>query len=79
MSSVKLIAPGYKQVDRGDDVWADHDSNCHGSPCAFEDDPDMQDGFEWECCEQRGDAPGCIVTRHTYVQNTKRFNVAADY
>ena len=52
------------------DMWPEN-----GSPRDFIDDPDMQDGFKWTCCNQAGDAEGCIVTRHVSKSSAGARNV----
>ncbi|KXT06309.1 hypothetical protein AC578_9194 [Pseudocercospora eumusae] len=55
---------GVKELDNMGDFWADHDPNCHGDPGSFVDDPDMEEGFVWSCCEQTGGADGCVISKH---------------
>ncbi|CZT06738.1 uncharacterized protein RAG0_18075 [Rhynchosporium agropyri] len=52
-----------------DDVWADHDDDCHGDPNSFDEDPDFADGFRWSCCETPEDNEGCMNTRHKAAVN----------
>ncbi|CZT12602.1 uncharacterized protein RCO7_03998 [Rhynchosporium graminicola] len=52
-----------------DDVWADHDDDCHGDPNSFDEDPDFADGFRWSCYETPGDNEGCMNTRHKAAVN----------
>ncbi|KAM3414871.1 hypothetical protein BST61_g10014 [Cercospora zeina] len=54
----------YKTVNYDSDIWADHDDACHGPPEAHENDPDYDEGFWWECCEEDGGSIGCVVSRH---------------
>ena len=54
----------YKMVDDDSDFWADHDEDCHGHYESFENDPDCQAGFIWECCERSGGEEGCMQDRH---------------
>lgn len=62
--SINLDWVGTKDVDYGNDFWADHDENCHG-PCeSFVDDDDYGEGFLWTCCETQGDNKGCHSTKH---------------
>ncbi|APA12164.1 hypothetical protein sscle_09g069340 [Sclerotinia sclerotiorum 1980 UF-70] len=56
--------PGWKELDDESDFWADHDDRIHGSPEAFEDDPDYADEFKWDCCDKPGSDNGCKNTRH---------------
>ncbi|EME80081.1 uncharacterized protein MYCFIDRAFT_77864, partial [Pseudocercospora fijiensis CIRAD86] len=55
---------GEKELDNAGDFWADHDSDCHGDPESFVDDPNMEEGFIWSCCEQSGSADGCVISKH---------------
>lgn len=51
-------------MDWHSDVWADHDERCHGTIDTVEMRKDMPEGFEWSCCEEAGDAEGCMITKH---------------
>ncbi|KAF7185493.1 hypothetical protein HII31_13190 [Pseudocercospora fuligena] len=55
---------GVKEVDYESSTWDDHDPRCHGEPSELDDDPTYDDGFPWSCCEQTGDADGCVISRH---------------
>ncbi|TVY75876.1 hypothetical protein LSUE1_G005616 [Lachnellula suecica] len=55
---------GEKELYDDDDLWADHDPDCHGEPSSFEDDPTFADGFQWTCCEKLGSEEGCKQTKH---------------
>ncbi|KIW91266.1 uncharacterized protein Z519_08162 [Cladophialophora bantiana CBS 173.52] len=54
----------YKEVDCNLHFWDDHDPDCHGDPGSFVDDPDYQEGFIWDCCDEDGNAEGCETSRH---------------
>ncbi|RDW75420.1 hypothetical protein BP6252_06562 [Coleophoma cylindrospora] len=56
--------PGSKEADYASDVWADHDENCHGIIDQLDDDPEYEDGFLWDCCEELGSVKGCKKTKH---------------
>lgn len=42
------------------------------------DDPDAQHGFPWTCCNQPGDATGCVVTKHEPFVAKKRKRDSVD-
>jgi hypothetical protein len=52
------------EVDYDADTWADHDENCHGPLDTKSNRRDYPEGFEWSCCDNSGDAPGCEETTH---------------
>ncbi|KAF2145450.1 uncharacterized protein K452DRAFT_283800 [Aplosporella prunicola CBS 121167] len=56
--------PGELEVYDGDDFWADHDEDCHGVIDTEEMRKMFPEGFMWDCCEVKGDEPGCKESRH---------------
>ncbi len=67
-----LTRTGRKEEYDGDDFWADHEPAHHGDPEHLKDEPDFQDGYQWTCCKNLGDAPGCIVTEHVPIDDNRR-------
>lgn len=60
-----VFHPGTKTVDWDGDFWADHDEDCHGRIDDLIDDPDMEGGFMWDCCEGELASEGCTEMEHS--------------
>ncbi|KAF3937316.1 hypothetical protein ABW19_dt0202385 [Dactylella cylindrospora] len=58
--------PGAWEADMDHDMWADMwDDDYQGRDPNHEDFfTDVPEAFIWDCCNQRGDTPGCEVARH---------------
>lgn len=52
------------EVDYDNDTWADHEENVHGTIDSKEKREECPQGFIWDCCEEPGDEPGCVVGPH---------------
>jgi len=66
--------PGQKEVYEDDDFWADHDNDCHGDPWdpRLMEDPDLEDGYKWDCCDKLGGEEGCMQTKHKTAGQPKK-------
>ncbi|KAK5191250.1 hypothetical protein LTR99_001633 [Exophiala xenobiotica] len=56
--------PGQKEVDLDSSVWDDYNWDVAGGMSDYEDDPECQDGFLWNCCDEKLGSVGCQTTRH---------------
>jgi hypothetical protein len=54
---------GAKDWDDEAPIWDDLEEHW-GHPRDFADDDDYSEGFEWSCCNERGDHEGCKSTKH---------------
>ncbi|KAH6663349.1 hypothetical protein B0J14DRAFT_609262 [Halenospora varia] len=64
--------PGYKKVSDKAEHWCDWDELRHGYCECFVDDPEHAEGFEWSCCGEISDKPGCELQEHTPASGGKR-------
>ena len=48
------------------EVWADHVERIHGRIDTEENKKEFPKGFEWDCCQRRGDEVGCEVDVHRF-------------
>lgn len=71
------LRSGEMEVDDDNDVWADHDENCHGLIDTDEMRERLPEGFTWDCCDQVGTAPGCTKGHH-YAIEGKRMKTTTD-
>ncbi|KAI4722705.1 hypothetical protein E4T48_00990 [Aureobasidium sp. EXF-10727] len=55
--------PGELSVDTQSSTWDDWDQRCYGTidNDLFDEYPE---GFIWECCNESGDAEGCVIHAH---------------
>jgi hypothetical protein len=51
-------------VDVDSLVWDDYNADVAGGMSDQEDDPECQDGFFWDCCDEKLESVGCKTTRH---------------
>lgn len=55
---------GEMEVDHAGGFWADHEEEVHGTIDCEESREEYPEGFLWSCCDQPGDAKGCLQGRH---------------
>ncbi len=53
---------GNKEPDYDHDLLTDTDD---WMIPGIQDDPEFVEAFQWSCCGRRGNAPGCVVTKHS--------------
>ena len=68
MSGLICDRTGSKDPNREDELFGDF---WEEGKEPSKDDPEFQDAFLWTCCNQRGGANGCIVTRHSPKSDTE--------
>ena len=53
---------GELEVD--EDMFEDHDEDCHGPMDSDQNRIDFPEGFAWNCCDEDGRSEGCQTGRH---------------
>ncbi|KAI0187708.1 hypothetical protein EV127DRAFT_483141 [Xylaria flabelliformis] len=57
--------PGSLEMDDESSVWDDWEDCRSGDRFSKETEEEYPEGFTWDCCNQRGDSPGCTRDSHS--------------
>lgn len=60
-----------------DDFWGDHYEDCDAPIDTQEMREEYPEGFNWNCCDQVGTAPGCTKGHH-YAIKGKRMRTSSN-
>ncbi|MDI1492373.1 MAG: hypothetical protein OHK93_003587 [Ramalina farinacea] len=52
------------ELEVNEDMFADHDEDCHGPMDSEQNRIDYPEGFAWSCCNEDGSNAGCLTGRH---------------